>query len=78
MTPDRLRRSSSRSRAASSSAAAAFEQVKQLPFEDLGFAKVDHHRALRSGLPEVMLGTGKTPEQIIAIARRLRDSGRAC
>src|SRR5262249_59355350 len=56
-------------------AAAAFEQVKRLPFEDLGFAKLDHHRALRNGLPEVVLGTGKTAEQIIAVARRLRDSG---
>ena len=48
-----------------SSATAAFEQVKRLPFEDLGFAKVDHHRALRNGLPEVVLGIGKTAEQII-------------
>jgi pyridinium-3,5-biscarboxylic acid mononucleotide synthase len=58
-------------------AAAAFEQVKQLPFEELGFAKVDHHRALRSGIPEVVLGIGKTAEQIIAIARRLLASGQS-
>jgi len=74
MTPDRLRRILEHVACGELDAAAAFEQVKQLPFEDLGFAKVDHHRALRSGLPEVVLGTGKTAAQIIAIAGRLRDS----
>ena len=38
-----------------------------LPYEDLGFAKIDHHRALRRGFPEVVFGAGKTPEQIVAI-----------
>jgi hypothetical protein len=75
MTPDRLRRILEQVARAELSAEAAFEQVKQLPFEELGFAKVDHHRALRSGLPEVILGTGKTPAQIIAITKRLRDNG---
>jgi NCAIR mutase (PurE)-related protein len=75
MTPDRLRTILEQVARAELSAEAAFEQVKQLPFEELGFAKVDHHRALRSGLPEVILATGKTPAQIIAIARRLRDNG---
>ncbi len=42
---------------------AAMERLRHLPFEDLGFAKVDHHRALRHGIPEVVFGTGKTPEQ---------------
>jgi hypothetical protein len=77
MTPDRLRRILEQVARGELDSAAAFEQVKQLPFEDLGFAKVDHHRALRSGLPEVVLGTGKTAEQIIAIAGRLRDSGQS-
>ena len=36
----------------------------RLPFEDIGFAKVDHHRSLRTGLPEVILASGKTPEQV--------------
>jgi NCAIR mutase (PurE)-related protein len=54
---------------------AATEQLKSLPFEDLGFAKVDHHRALRHGLPEVIFGEGKSPAQIIEIARRLRADG---
>ncbi len=47
---------------------AALEQLRDLPFEDLGFAKVDHHRALRHGMPEVIFGMGKTPEQVEAIA----------
>jgi pyridinium-3,5-biscarboxylic acid mononucleotide synthase len=51
----------------------ALDRLKHLPFEDLGFAKVDHHRALRHGMPEVVFGKGKTPEQITAIAERLLD-----
>ncbi len=50
---------------------AAVERLRHLPFEDLGFAKVDHHRALRQGMPEVILGSGKTPEQVVAIGREL-------
>jgi pyridinium-3,5-biscarboxylic acid mononucleotide synthase len=51
----------------------ATEKLKHLPFEDLDFAKVDHHRALRHGMPEVIFGQGKTPEQIVGIAQRLLD-----
>jgi len=50
---------------------AAMERMRHLPFEDLGFAKVDHHRALRHGIPEVVFGTGKTPEQTSAIVGAL-------
>jgi len=50
---------------------AALERLRALPFEDLGFAKLDHHRALRNGFPEVVLGEGKSPEQVLAIAARL-------
>jgi NCAIR mutase (PurE)-related protein len=46
----------------------AFDQVVRLPFSDLGFARVDHHRALRQGVPEVIYGPGKAPEQVLAIA----------
>jgi hypothetical protein len=53
----------------------AAERLKTLPFEDLGFAKVDHHRALRRGFPEVVYGGGKTPEQIGAIVERIADRG---
>ena len=45
--------------------------LRRAPFEDLGFARVDHHRVVRQGLPEVVFGAGKTPEQIAAIAERL-------
>ena len=47
------------------------------PFEDLGFARVDHHRAIRKGFPEVIFGQGKTPEQIAKIARAIVDRGHA-
>jgi len=53
----------------------ALEVLKTLPFEDLGFARVDHHRALRKGFPEVILGQGKTAQQIGAIAQRLVAHG---
>jgi NCAIR mutase (PurE)-related protein len=53
---------------------AALEELRGLPYEDLGhFATLDHHRALRSGLPEVVLGQGKQAEQVIAIVRRLAE-----
>src|SRR5260221_7104111 len=45
------------------------------PFEDLGFAKVDHHRSVRQGFPEVILGLGKTPAQIAAIAAEIVKRG---
>jgi NCAIR mutase (PurE)-related protein len=51
----------------------ALERMRHLPFEDLGFAKLDHHRALRHGLTEVIFGKGKTPGQVIDIALRLLD-----
>ena len=52
---------------------AALDRLRHMPFEDLGFAKVDHHRALRHGMPEVVFGKGKTPEQIAAIAGKLLE-----
>ena len=51
--------------------AAAVEQLRDLPFEDLGFARVDHHRSVRHGMPEVILGQGKQPDQVAGIARAL-------
>src|SRR5271166_4197571 len=50
---------------------AALARMRHMPFEDLGFAKVDHHRALRHGIPEVIFAKGKTAEQVVAIAERL-------
>jgi len=49
----------------------AVARLRRLPFADLGFAKVDHHRALRQGLPEAVYGPGKTPEQCAAIVAEL-------
>lgn len=51
----------------------AVEQLRHLPFEDLDFAKVDHHRALRVGMPEVVFGQGKTPAQMGQIFSRLAE-----
>ena len=48
-------------------------KLKKLPFEDLGYAKVDHHRALRKGFPEVVFCPGKTIEQIIGIFKSLSE-----
>lgn len=53
----------------------ASTELARLPFEDIGFAKVDHHRSLRSGLPEVILAAGKTPEQVAEIFARMAASG---
>ncbi len=53
----------------------ALTDLKLLPFEDLGFAKVDHHRNLRNGYPEVIYSQGKTIEQIKAIVTRLMEKG---
>ena len=53
----------------------AVNRLRHLPFEDLGFAKVDHHRALRNGMPEIILGEGKTPAQVAGIFSRLARHG---
>ncbi|MBW1873288.1 MAG: nickel pincer cofactor biosynthesis protein LarB [Deltaproteobacteria bacterium] len=53
----------------------ALGRLRHLPFEDIGFARVDGHRALRSGFPEVILGQGKTCEQTLAIAERIVAHG---
>ena len=53
----------------------ALNRLRDLPYEDLGYVSVDHHRALRTGFPEVVLGLGKTPEQIASIAERLAAQG---
>jgi hypothetical protein len=53
------------------SPSAAIERLKHLPFEDIGFAKVDHHRALRQGFAEVVFGKGKTPRQVAEIVRAM-------
>ncbi len=54
---------------------AALDRLRGMPFEDLGFAKIDHHRALRTGFPEVIFCPGKLPEQISRIAAAMREQG---
>ena len=53
----------------------AMLKLRLQPFEDLGYAKIDHHRALRQGAAEVIYGGGKTPEQIVSIAENMLKSG---
>ena len=53
----------------------ALLKLKTAPYEDLGFAKIDSHRAIRQGAAEVIYGAGKTPEQISAIARSMKERG---
>jgi pyridinium-3,5-biscarboxylic acid mononucleotide synthase len=53
----------------------AVAQLRHLPFEDLGFAKIDHHRALRQGFPEVVMGQGKQTKDIAAIVAAMRRHG---
>ena len=77
MDRSELRRLLGRVRAGALGIDEALERLRHLPFEDLGFAKVDHHRALRRGHPEVVYGQGKTIEQIVAIVARLARTTRA-
>jgi NCAIR mutase (PurE)-related protein len=71
MDQDQLRALLQEVRAGAVEVDSAIERLRHMPFEDLGFAKVDHHRALRHGMPEVVFGQGKTPDQISSIAASL-------
>jgi NCAIR mutase (PurE)-related protein len=71
VTPDSIRRLLESVGRGEVGADEAVEKLKHMPFADLGFAKVDHHRELRHGLAEVVYGEGKTPEQIVAIVNEL-------
>ncbi len=75
MSPQRLQTLLEHVQNGEQSIASAVSQLRDLPFEDLGFATVDHHRALRQGFPEVIFGLGKTPTQIAAIAQNLQAAG---
>ncbi len=59
------------------SVASALERLRDLPYEDLGFARVDHHRALRQGIPEVIFAPGKSRHQIVEIASRVAARGQS-
>lgn len=75
MNSDQLRQLLLEVRAGEMEVDSALERMRHMPFEDIGFAKLDHHRALRQGMPEVIFGKGKTPEQIVEIATRLLERG---
>jgi NCAIR mutase (PurE)-related protein len=73
MDPDRLRALFDQVRTGAVDIDEAMTRVRHMPFEDLGFAKIDHHRGLRHGMPEVILAKGKTTEQVVAIAEHLLE-----
>ena len=71
MDEERLRELLCRVSCGETNVEAALEALRHLPYEDLGFARVDHHRTIRHGFPEVVFGQGKKPEQVAAIVRSL-------
>jgi NCAIR mutase (PurE)-related protein len=75
MTADRIRQLLERVRKGTLSVDEGLDHLKVLPYEDIGFAAVDHHRLFRQGMGEAILCEGKTPSQVVAIARRLRQHG---
>ena len=76
MNPEAIRKLLQQVRAGKLSPDDAVQRLRHLPFEDLGFAKVDHHRALRVGMPEVVFSERKTPVQVAAIFERLARHGK--
>jgi len=72
---ERLRQLLEKVRSGDLSPAEAAERLRHMPFEDLGFAKLDHHRALRCGLPEAIFCPGKTTKQVLAIVERMAGQG---
>jgi NCAIR mutase (PurE)-related protein len=75
MTPDALLKLLAEVERGSITPEAAAGRLASLPFEDLGHSRVDHHRSLRAGLPEVIFASGKTPEQTVAIFSSLAADG---
>jgi len=75
LNPESIRKLFDQVRRGKLSPEEAVDRLRHLPFEDLGFAKVDHHRALRAGMPEVILGENKTPAQVAQIFSRLSRHG---
>jgi pyridinium-3,5-biscarboxylic acid mononucleotide synthase len=71
MNPEQLQRLLEGVRDGQTAVPDAMDALRHLPFEDLGFAKVDHHREMRHGMPEVILGQGKTADQVGSIAAAL-------
>jgi NCAIR mutase (PurE)-related protein len=75
MNADELKKILEQVKAGGVSIDRALETLKDLPYQDLGYAMVDHHRALRSGHPETIFSQGKTVDQVVGIARRLLEKG---
>jgi NCAIR mutase (PurE)-related protein len=75
MDPRNLKEMLDRVRAGTLSPEQAIDELATLPYEDLGFAKIDHHRALRRGFPETVFGEGKRADQIVAIVERIVAKG---
>lgn len=73
MQPDQLKSLLEQVRDGAVSPEDAEKRLQHMPFEDLGFAKVDHHRAIRHGMPEVILGHGKTAAEVSGIAEKLLE-----
>jgi NCAIR mutase (PurE)-related protein len=75
LTPERIRALLAEVAAGAVSPDEAERRLAWTPFEELPYASVDHHRALRQGFPEVIFGQGKTPEQVVGIAERIEARG---
>ena len=71
MTAEEITRMLLRVRRGQLSVPEAVDRLRDLPYEDLGYAKIDHHRSLRQGFPEVIFGRGKDPEQVVGVVRRM-------
>jgi pyridinium-3,5-biscarboxylic acid mononucleotide synthase len=74
MNPDRLKDLLNQVKMGEVSVEQAVNKMKHLPFEDIDFARIDHHRSLRKGFPEVIFGEGKTDRQIIEIMARMKKN----
>jgi NCAIR mutase (PurE)-related protein len=75
MEPTQIKTLLSEVREGHTSVEDALTRLRDLPFEDMGFAKLDHHRSLRTGMPEVIFAAGKTPGQVAAIFERMANAG---
>lgn len=75
MTPDEIKKILSKVKEGQTTVDSAMELLRDLPFEDLGFAKIDHHRELRTGYPEVILCSGKTTDQVVQIIKMMYPKG---
>src|SRR3954469_16714273 len=71
MTEDQIRKILNDHKSGVLSSDDAMVRLRELPFEDLGFANVDHHRSLRQGFPEVIFGAGKTVDQVARIVESM-------